>query len=540
MRPLLVLLAILTALCACSRTPQAADSSGRHAWTVPHTLRIADIADPDHLNPYLSTMDVTYDISSLVYSFLVVADDRGHLVGDLAADVPTLANRGISADGRTYTYRLRSGVRWHDGAAFTSRDVAASWKAVVDPSHSTLHREGYDRVASIDTPNPATVVVHLKERYPPFVTQFFAPLQEGGKPILPAHVLERETNFNEGTLSSHPIGTGPFRFVRWDRGSKIVLERFDGYFRGTPKLQRVELRIIPSDETLLNELALHHVDLVIAPQTSLIERYRAIPGVVTELVPWNAQEVLIFNSRKPGIHDVAVRAAIARAIDYDALIDKVTHGTSEIARNSLPPTAIGYEPLSPHSYDLAAANALLDRAGWTRGPDGVRQKNGTRLAFTMSTIVGSTSIARNALLMQESLRGAGIDLAIKPYPYNTIFALDGPIYKGTYDMAIYSTTLTWDPNVYFYVGCDQWYPKGENTYGYCNPQLDELERAGLRTDDAPRRTAIYKKASRIIWDTLPYLPLYELRRPFVHSADVQGVADNPSATPWWNAWKWDI
>lgn len=540
MRPLLILVAMLAALCACSRTPQAGDSSGRHAWTVPHVLRIADIADPDHLNPYLSTMDVTYDVSSLVYSFLVVADDRGRLVGDLAAEVPTLANGGISADGRTYTYHLRSGVRWHDGAAFTSRDVAASWKAVVDPTHATLHREGYDRIESIDTPNASTVVVHLKERYPPFVTQFFAPLQEGGKPILPEHVLARETNFNQGVLASHPVGTGPFRFVRWDRGSEIVLERFDGYFKGTPKLQRVELHIIPSDETLLNELALHHVDFVIAPQTSLIERYRAIPGVVTDLVPWNAQEVLIFNSRRPGLAETAVRAAIAHAIDYDAMIEKVTHGTSEVARNSLPPTAIGYEALPPHSYDLRAANALLDRSGWKRGSDGVRAKNGTRLAFTVSTIVGSTSIARNALLMQESLRGAGIDLAIKAYPYNTIFALDGPIYKGTYDMAIYSTTLTWDPNVYFYVGCDRWYPKGENTYGYCNPQLDELERAGLRTDDLAQRTAIYKKASRIIWDTLPYLPLYELRRPFVHSADVRGVADNPSATPWWNAWQWDI
>ena len=540
MRPLLALFAVLVAFSACARSPQVTDASGRHAWTQPHVLRIADIADPDHLNPYISTMDVTYDVSSLVYSFLVVADGHGRLVGDLATGVPTLANGGISRDGRTYTYHLRGGVRWHDGAPFSARDVVASWKAVVDPSHATLHREGYDRVASIDTPNATTVVIHLKDRYPPFVTQFFAPLQEGGKPILPEHVLVRETNFNQGTLASHPVGTGPFKFVRWDRGSKIVLERFDGYFKGTPKLQRVELRIIPSDETLLNELALHHVDLVIAPQTSLIERYRAIPGVVTDLVPWNAQEVLIFNSRRPGIHDTAVRQAIAHAIDYNALIDKVTHGTSEVARNSLPVTAIGYEPLAPHSYDVAAANALLDRAGWRRGPDGVRAKNGTRLAFTVSTIVGSTSISRNALLMQESLRGAGIELSIKPYPYNTIFALDGPIYKGTYDMAIYSTTLTWDPNVYFYVGCDQWYPNGENTYGYCNPHLDALERAGLQTDDLAQRTRIYKAASRIIWDTVPYLPLYQLRRPFVRSADLKSVEDNPSATPWWNAWQWDI
>jgi ABC-type transport system substrate-binding protein len=162
------------------------------------------------------------------------------------------------------------------------------------------------------------------------------------------------------------------------------------------------------------------------------------------------------------------------------------------------------------------------------------------LAFTVASISASTSIARIALQLQQSFRQAGIDLAIKPYPYNTIFSLEGPIYSGTYDFAIYSTTLTWDPNIYFYLGCDQWYPKGENTYGYCNPALDTLERAGLRTDDVTERTAVYRKASRIIWDTIPYLPLYELRRPLVHSVDLKNFSVNPSATPWWNAWQWDI
>jgi peptide/nickel transport system substrate-binding protein len=540
MRSFLVLVALIVMFSACTRAPQSVDATGRHAWTVPHVLRIADTADPDHLNPYLSTMDITYDISSLVYSFLVISDARGHLIGDLATDVPTLANGGISKDGRTYTYHLRSGVLWHDGQPFTSRDVAASWRAVIDPAHSTLHREGYDRIASIDTPNDTTVVVHLKERYPPFVTQFFAPLQEGGKPILPAHVLERDPNFNQGELSSHPIGTGPFRFVRWDRGNEIVLERFDGYFKGKPKLERVQFRFIPNDETILNELTLHHLDLVVAPQLALLERYRGISGITTDLVPWNAQMGLIINSRKPGLNDVAVRQAIARSVDYAAIIDKVTHGSSEVARNSLPPTAIGYEALPRHAYDLSSATALLDRAGWKRGPEGIREKNGTRLAFTVATIVGSTSIARDALLMQESVRKAGIDLTIKPYPYNTIFALDGPIYKGKYDLAIYSTTLTWDPNVYFYLACDKWYPKGENTYGYCNPELDSFESAGLQTDETTGREKAYRKASRIIWDTIPYLPLYELRRPFVRSADLKGASDNPSSTPWWNAWQWDI
>jgi peptide/nickel transport system substrate-binding protein len=536
---------VATAVCAalvaaCSRAGPDVNLGGRHVWTQPHVLRMADISDPDHLNPYLSTMDLVYDLSSLIYSYLVIADDRGHLVGDLATGVPTRANGGISADGTVYTYHLRRGVSWHDGARFGARDVIRSWRAVVDPNNNTLHREGYDQIASIDAPDDYTIVVHLKRRYPPFVTQFFAPLQEGGKPILPAHVLDRERDFNTGSLSAHPIGTGPFRFVRWDRGNRIVLSRFEDYFKGRPKLERIELRIIPDDNTILTEMQTHHLDLIVSPPGALAEQFRSLAGVYTGLAPWNAQEVLIINSRKPGLHETEVRRAIANAIDYEALIAKISHGVGETARNSLPPTAIGYEQLAVHRFDPLAGNRTLDAAGWRLGTDGIRSKGGTRLAFTISVVSGSANLRAIALQLQQYFRGIGVDLTLKSYPYNQIFAYDGPIYRGTFDMAVYSTTVAWDPNVKFYLACDKWYPKGENTFGYCNPALDALEQAGLETDDPALRAATYRKASRVIWDAVPYLPLYELRRLVVRSPDLKHFSVSPTATPWWNAYQWDI
>jgi len=501
---------------------------------------MADLAEPDHLNPYLSQMDVTYDLSSLLYSFLIVADGRGRLIGDLALALPTLSNGGISRDGRTYVYHLHRGVVWHDGAPFTARDVVASWRAVMDPHHNTLHREGYDRIVAIDAPDPYTAVVHLDHRYPPFVTQFFAPLQEGGKPILPAHVLQREPDFNTGGLNAHPIGTGPFRFVSWERGSRIVLARNDRYFKGRPKLEKVELDIVPSDQTILAQVQSHQVDLVVSPPSALADEYRGLPDVTTELFPWNAQMALAFNCRKPLLGDAAVRRAIVASIDYDRLIATVTHGVGETAYNSLPPTAIGYEKLPPHRYDVAAAKALLEGDGWRAGADGIRTKGGARLALTIASIAGASTIVRVDIELQSQLRAAGIDLAIKPYPYNTVFAIDGPIYGGTYDLAAYSTSLAWDPDVHFYLGCDQWFPKGENVYGYCNPELDRLFAAGLQYDDPRKRAPIYNAASRLIWTGAPYIPLYEIRRLVVHSPDLQNFNANPTATPWYNAWQWDI
>ncbi len=539
MRATLCVLIAAATLAGCTRVA-APIVGARHAWTIPHVLRIADISDPDHLNPYLSEMDLVYDLSSLIYSYLVIADDRGRLIGDLATEVPSLANGGISTDGLTYTYHLRHGVLWQDGVPFTSSDVIASWRAVVNPHNDTLFREGYDRVASIAAPDDYTVVVHLRQRYPPFVTQFFAPLQEGGKPILPAHIIDRDRDFNRSSLDQNPIGTGPFRFVSWQHGTEITLARFDRYFKGMPKLERVELHIIPDDDTIATEMRVHHVDLVVSPPGALFDEYRSFPDTATDLRPWNAQEVLILNERKPGLNDLAVREAIASAVDYGALIRKVSHGVGETAYNTLPPTATGYERLTPHAYDPALANRILDAAGWVRGSDGIRSRGGVRLAYAIAIIAGSTNLADIALQLQQNLQAIGIDAVLKTYPYDTIFSTTGPIYSGAYDLAVYSTTLAWDPDVHFYVGCDQWYPHGENIYGYCNPALDALENQGLQTDDVLLRAAVYRSASRIMWETISYLPLYELRRAVVRSPDLRGFSTNPSATSWWNAYKWDI
>lgn len=538
MRRLLCVALTVSFLSGCARTSTYA--GGRHSWTVPHVLRIADISDPDHLNPYLSEMDLVYDLSSLIYSYLVIADDRGRLIGDLATEVPTLANGGISRDGRTYTYHLHRGVLWQDGRPFTARDVVASWRAIVNPRNNVVFREGYDRIASIATPDDDTVVVHLRSRYPPFVSQFFAPLQEGGKPVLPAHIIDRDPDFNRSSLDQDPIGTGPFRFVSWQRGTEIVLARFDRYFKGVPKLDRIELHVIPDDTTIATEVRVHHIDLVVSAPAALYGEYRTFPDIVTELRPWNAQMVLVANDRKPGLGDVVVRQAIASAIDYGALVRKVSEGIGEVAYNTLPPTALGYTRLPPHAYDPATANRALDADGWILGPNGVRSRNGVQLAFELAIIAGSSNLSEIALQIQQNLQAIGIEVVLKTYPYDAIFATNGPLYSGSYDLAIYSTTLAWDPDVHFYVDCDQWYPRGENIYGYCNPQLDRLETDGLSTDDPPLRAAYYRSASEIMWQTISYLPLYELRRLIVRSPDLRNFSTNPTATPWWNAWQWDI
>jgi peptide/nickel transport system substrate-binding protein len=522
-------------LVACTKAAPSRPVEGRHSWTIPHVLRIAEMSDPDHLNPYLSEMGVTADLSSLVYSFLVTADHRGHLFGDLATTVPSLANGGISRDGRTYVYHLRRNILWQDGVPFTVRDIVASWQAVISPHNNTFEREGYDRVASIDAAGPETAVVHLRERYPPFVSHFFS--QEDGKPVLPAHILAR-SDFNTGELSTHPIGTGPFRFVSWVRGDRIVLTRFDRYFKGRPGLSRVEMRLIPNAQTIALQMQEHQIDLIAVPQASMLDQYRSIAGVsVGTGPPALGQARLDINTSRPPLDDVAVRRALAVAVPYDTILRDVEPIAVQ-ARNVLPPTALGYEPLGPRTYDPAAARDILERAGWRRGADGVWKRGGKRLAFTLIMAAGFTSAERVGLLFQSSLKAIGIELTIKQYAYRTMFAPSGPLYGGFFDLASSGGSLNSDPDLSELVDCDRWYPKGRNVDRFCDPRVDALERAGLQTNDPSRRAAIYRKASRLIWSDVPYVPLWGGRILIVRSSDLRNYGVNPSDG--WNAWQWDI
>lgn len=522
----------------CTRV-SAPPAGGRHSWTQPHVLRLADVADPDSLNPLLSTMDLSYDLSSLMFSYLVIANPSGEMVGDLVSEPPSLANGGISNAGRTYTYHLRRGVLWHDGVPLTSRDVAFSWRAIMSPHNNVLHREGYEEVTSIATPDDRTVVVHLRRRYPPFVTEFFTTLQEGAKPIVPAHLLAGVQSIDDAPYNAHPIGSGPFRFVSWDRGTRIVLARNDRYFKGRPKLDRVELTIVPDENTLMTQLQTHAVDMPVSTSPLAWDRFRHTAGLRARLDPWNSQLLLALDDGRPTLRDISVRRAITSAIDYHALIHKLTYDSAQIATDVIAPGLTGYADNAPYTYNPARARALLDAAGWRVRADGTRAKGGIPLEFLM-VVASKGSGPLYAVQLQRMLHDVGITVTIKMYPYKGIYAYNGPIVTGRYDLAIYANTLPYDPDRSNTLTCDEFTPKGMNEFRFCDPALDALERNGLDTDDLLLRSSFYRDAGQRIHADVPYIPLFEQRRPAVMNDDLRGYDPSPFAAPWWNAWQWDI
>jgi peptide/nickel transport system substrate-binding protein len=250
--------------------------------------------------------------------------------------------------------------------------------------------------------------------------------------------------------------------------------------------------------------------------------------------------IMAINNGKPSLRHLEVRQALASAIDYGTIITKVSHGVGLPAHDILPPVAIGYTDNTPYRYDPEGARELLDRTGWKLGLDGIRVKNGERLDFVMTTPAGSAGGRSISVQLQQRFHDIGVRLTIKTSPYNVIFAYDGPLQTRRYDFALYSYTLPWDPDNSTYLDCDQFSPKGENTFAYCDPSVDAQERAGLSTDDPAQRAAIYHPLERYIHRVVPYIPLYAGRRATAVNDDLKNFEPAPGIAPWWNVWQWSI
>jgi len=283
-----------------------------------------------------------------------------------------------------------------------------------EPAQQRPASRRVSRITRIETPDDATVIVRLRRRYPPFVGQFFTTLQEGAKPILPAHLLAGLPELNDAAYNALPIGSGPFRFVAWDRGQRIVLAANPHYFKGTPRLKRIELTVA-SDVNTLDDTPEHHaVDCrwELSAALCTIQGSAGISGTANTVV---FSIDLALNNARPALRFREVRQAVARAIDYGALIRKRWYGTARRAHDIVPATAIGYRGNPPYRTPPERPTLCSERAGWRRGSDGIRAPSGRRLELTM-VIAASGPSQQVGVQLQAMLRRVGIALTLKIIP----------------------------------------------------------------------------------------------------------------------------
>jgi peptide/nickel transport system substrate-binding protein len=537
------LLLALTALGACTRVGGApGEGAARHPWTIPGVLRVALAGTPKTLNPILSTTTIEALVETFALDPLVATDPEGRDVPILAQTVPTLENGGISKDGLTIVYHLRHGVRWHDGAPFTSRDVKFSFAAIMNPNTMVSTRHGYDDVARIDTPDAYTVVLHLKHPFAPAIETFFAH-SDSPFMILPAHLLERYKSLDRIPFNEHPIGTGPFRVVRWDRGNRIDYVANDDYFLGKPKLKRIEVHFVQDENSIVNQLRSHEIDWFFEPTNIVYQELKAIAGLDNRLIPYNGFHAIQFNTARAPFDDPRVRRAVGLAIDKNELAEKLSFGTAEAATEDIPRFMWAFDPTAGTTkHDLPAARALLDAAGWRADPSGIRRRNGRPLAIGLAYQVESAVERRRVPILVGMLHEAGIAAEPKGYNESLLYASagqNGILASGNFEAVITTWFAGVDPDDSTQLLCNQFPPTGWNWSRYCDRKMDAAQGIALSHYDRPTRKRAYAQIEELLAIDAPFIYLLWPRQIEPINTDFKNFRPNGIVENW-NSYQWSI
>lgn len=544
MKRLLALAALGALIAGCTQQAQngSGSSGARHSWTVPGTLRIAIPAEPKNLNPLLASDTTDGMLARLMFDVLITADPKGNPLPSLAAQVPTLENGGISKDGLTVTYHLRSGVKWSDGVPLTSKDVKFTWQAIMNKNNNVISRHGYDYVAGIDTPDPTTVVVHLKQRFSPFVNTFFG---ESDSPmhIVPAHKLAQLPDVNQIPFNTEPVGSGPFKLAEWVHGDHLTLVANDTYFQGAPKLKKIIVRFIPDENTEVNLLRTHDIDWMFEASYSKYPEVHGISGVDIPFNDINGYEGMQINTSRPMLKDVRVRQAIAYAIDKKRLLDTLTFDQEKIATEDLPDWMWAYNAhVKIYPHDINAAKQLLAQAGWTPGSDGVLTKGGEKLSLVLVLNVSNATRKAAAVQIQSDLRKVGIEVQQKMFPTSTLFAPAGEggiLQLGKFDLGLSGWFAGIDPDDSSNFLSTNLPPGGYNYTRYQSKEMDAAQNAALTHFDQPTRKAAYAKVQSLLADDVPQIFFWWDRQMQPINPDFKNFTPNP-VTESWNAWQWSI
>lgn len=547
MRRVLAIALLAATLAGCTRVgTQTEGGASGNPWTHHGRLVYAEAQDIKSLNPVLATSAAALDLSMFLFSYTVRYDEHSQPHPDALRELPTIENGDVSKDGLTLKYKLRPNIYFHDGVQLTCRDLKFTWQAVMNPHNNDVTQDGYKDIADIDCTDPLVAVIHMKRIYAPYLQELWG--VNGNAPILPAHLLEKynddKGSFNTAAYQAAPVGSGPFQFVRWDRGSQVVLKAYDRYFLGKPKLDEVVFKILPDENTTVNNVRTHEIDMVIHAGTNLWPELQGIPGTIADAPPVFTYDHVDFNLKRPLFQDVRVRRALAMAIDRKLIRDKLAHGLGDLTDTALSPKIswAWTADTAHYDFDPAKAKALLDEAGWKVGSDGVRVKDGERFAFNYSTQTESRTGKAIEVIVQQMWHDIGAAVAVKNAPTAQFFdnTAAGILQGGHYDVAGFAWGGAADPDDSAIYSAHNMAPRGQNALFWTDPIATKAMDDELATVDRARRQRDFVTEQQQFASEVPSIILFYRREPEVYNSDLKGYTASPVISPFWNPHEYSI
>ncbi len=502
------------------RVATSTTTSGPAPTSEPVTFTVGILNDVDSLNPFTGIVAEAYEVWGTMYDTLTGYSERDF------SPTPRLASSWTtSADGKTWTYTIRSGVTWSDGTPLTAKDVAYTFNRILEGSYEQTNYGSYTaNIVSVTAPDDATVVMTTKVPTP-IMTRLAVP-------ILPQHVWSKVSAKAVKSYANETdvVGSGPFELIERKPGQFIRLRANKGYWDGGPKIDELVFRVYANADALAQALKTGEVDIADNLDADVWESLKNTPGVVAYPAKYYGFDEIAFNTGAalddgtpigdghPALKDKRVRVALSYAVDRQTILDRVLNGTGTVGSTIIPPiyADLHLDPATKYTFDPAKANQLLDEAGYTKGSDGIRtMPDGSKpLKLRLFARQESQPSQQTVKFVQGWFKDVGVAVDVKVVAEDNLTEIIG---RGEFDMFEWGWVVEPDPDYQLstFTCSKRSYKDGGDVFAnlsdsfYCNKAYDDLYAKQATQTDPAQRAETVKAMQQILHDDAPYIMLYD-------------------------------
>jgi len=491
----------------------AADSPSPAASAGQLVLKVGTTSDCDSTNPFVGYSGTSYEIYHLNYDFLVGFGTRLEPRPELATEIPTVANGGISADGKTWTFKVRSGVKWQDGVAFSASDVAFTYNYIIK-NELSAYTQFTNHIKNVEAPDATTVVFHL--------TQPKANMLHMWVPIVPEHIWSKVPGDKAGTTFQNKVpivGTGPFQLVEAKKGDYYKMVRNPSYWGKKPALDAIIMQVYTNADTMTQDLKVGTIDYAWGLPPAQFQGLKNQPGIATNAAPYRYFDELCMNCYadahslgNPVLRDEKFRQAVSWAVDKSKLVEVADNGYGKVGQGIITPEIPTYywtpSPDETFGFDLARAGSMLDEAGYPLKNGARVDKQGKPIELRLWSRSDDAPSQSAGKLIAGWFRQLGLKITYTVMDTGALsdklYNMDGNDYAPDYDMFIWGWGQYVDPDyilgVFTTDQIDFW-----NDACWSNKEYDRLYNEQAAIIDPAKRKPVVDQMVKLFYDSAPYI-----------------------------------